>query len=579
MEGLFITVLNRSYQAALIICVVIFARWILQLLHASKKYSCLLWVIPFLKLIMPFSFQSVLSLFPSAEPLLSADIGYSQIPQVSTGSDSVNAVINGWLPAATPHNSINPMQVLLAAGSMIWILGLVGLLLYTLISGIRLKNRLRCSMPLQENIYLADHIDMPFVWGIYRPRIYVPSNLTKEESAYILAHERMHVARKDHLLKAAAFLLTVCFWFQPLLWIAYLLFSKDMEMACDEAVLRNMGEGERGNYADLLLRYAAGKRLVGVPIAFSEGNLKSRIRNVLRYKKPLIGISVFAAGILLVLAVGLLSDPAPKKDSGVDQSAEDSIITEDGLLRSGFYQIVAPEGMIPGSSFTVWGDQMSFSQNYFSSYLAFGTYTVTEDEVILATSDSKYWYHFQIRDNTLVFVEDGTSAYLMTGQANLAAAEDGSVFVWKSPRMGSEGLEENVWKDPLPELEKLEEILQEEPMGMRVLNVSSIGATIEIYNNSEDLLLYGNPYSLWKLTEDGQWEMLPTLTEAVFTMEAYAVKGSGTASFDLSWEWLYGSLPAGTYQISKQVSLESSTDGSERDDQRLTATFEIGGME
>ena len=188
---------------------------------------------------------------------------------------------------------------------------------------------------------------------------------------------------------------------------------------------------------------------------------------------------------------------------------------------------------------------MGFSANAFSSYYAYGTYTVKDDEVILTTSDFKYQYHFQIKDNTLVF------------------AEDGSVFVWKRP---------------LLVVAEVHDVLPEEPVGMRIFNISPIGATIEIYNYSEETLLYGDDYYLWKSTEDGQWEILPRLTEAALYMTGYMVEADSTVSLDLSWEWLYGSLPDGHYQIEKYVSSESSTDSAE-EKLRIVATFDIGGWD
>ncbi len=413
MEAFFISLLNRSYQAAMVICIILAVRLLFRLLQVPRKYTCMLWAIPLFRLVFPFSIESIMSLLPTKEPLLPPDIGYMAKPRIVTGSAYVDVLISQALPAATPEASVNPMQVWLFVLRLIWLAGVTACLVYSMVSYICLKRKLRCSIHFGKNIFLADYIGTPFVLGILRPRIYLPSSLEAAGREYVLAHERMHIKRGDHLYKMAAFLITVLHWFNPLAWAAFALLGRDIETACDEAVMKQYGEECRKEYARTLLGCAAGRKLKGVPLAFSEGSPKERIRHILRYKKPLLGLSALAAAAVILLAAGLICNPP----SAVKGNREDMQVQEGVYLleNSDFQKIVID------------GETMSFSYSLISSRLPYGNYAI-EGDVLTLTSMGGYQYRFRIEGDSLIFIQEGSEKLVGSGINEIPDVVDGSVF-------------------------------------------------------------------------------------------------------------------------------------------------------
>lgn len=342
-QDIFIKLLNMSYQGGIVICFILLARYILHIIKAPKKYAYYLWLIAFVRLLCPFSFESVLSILPrETEPIKQA-IVYEQIPEIHTGSTVVNQTVNNVLPKADSVASVNPMQIIMAIGQVIWLIGIIILLVYSLLSFIRLKKRLVGSVNLSAissersdtgTIYISDHIATPFVLGFFRPRIYVPSIINEQEIPYILMHEQAHIKRKDHIIKLLVFGIAVIHWFNPLVLIAYVLMNQDMEMSCDEYVMKSYKEDIRKEYATSLLNLSVGRRLIlGVPLAFGEGNVKGRIKNVARYKKPLISVAICAVIGCIILGITLLTSPPStssfnkvvKEINTIDESQIESI--------------------------------------------------------------------------------------------------------------------------------------------------------------------------------------------------------------------------------------------------------------
>lgn len=428
MEALFMKLINMSYQATIVLGFVLVARLFLELFRAPKKYCCLLWAIPFLRMIFPLNFESVFSLMPQRQTLATIETGLMATPQIASqiagGNPMMNVVVNQSMPSAVDAVSKPAMNWPLVLG-IVWFVGVVLYLTYGLVSYLQLKNKLRCSMCLLDNIYLADYIHTPFVLGVLRPRIYLPSATTKEEYRYVLAHERMHLKRKDHMYKLVTFLVLGFHWFNPFAWVAYFLLCKDMEMACDEAVMAQFGDECKKEYAKALLDWSAGKKLRGVPLAFSEGSVKGRIRNVLRYKKPLIGISVVAVVAIVVLAVCLLSDPVSEKNNG-----------ENLTVKEGTYILLTEEetdellGRFP--SVTISGDTMSFSIHLADSYWPHGNYKIDGDILTLTTREARK-YRFRIEGDCLIFMAEGSvdiPSFEMKGTPEVV---DGDVFKYVKP--------------------------------------------------------------------------------------------------------------------------------------------------
>ena len=238
------------------------------------------------------------------------DIIYQKTPQINSGIEAVNRIVNNSLPGASTVASINPMQIYMFIGSCIWTLGMVVLLIYSLISVIRLKRRLRDARLLEDNIFEASNIKTPFVLGIIKPKIYLPAGLDTHERAYIVFHEQTHIRRKDHVTKIIAFIILSIHWFNPLTWIAFVLMSTDMELSCDEHVLKEMKDDVKKPYAYSLLSLAMGGHIInGSPLAFGEGNVKGRIKNVLNYRKPsfwMIAVSIIA---VTIISIALITNP------------------------------------------------------------------------------------------------------------------------------------------------------------------------------------------------------------------------------------------------------------------------------
>lgn len=312
LDKLFISVLNMSLVGSYAIVFVLITRLLLK--KAPKIFPYALWGIVLFRLLCPFSFESVLSLIPMAKSPISQDIIYSAAPQINTGIAAFDNVINPILPVASNiSESINPIQIWLFIGTVVWAIGMATMVIYSVVAYIKLKRSLIGAAPLKANIYLADHISSPFVMGLFKPKIYLPSSLSDSEKDYIIAHEMCHIRRFDHITKIIAFAALTIHWFNPLVWIAFIASGKDMEMSCDEAVMKKMNTDIRTEYSQSLLRFGTAKRMIhATPLAFGEGNTRSRVKNVLNYKKPALWVIVVSAIAVVAIGVGLTANP--KKD-------------------------------------------------------------------------------------------------------------------------------------------------------------------------------------------------------------------------------------------------------------------------
>ena len=322
MHRLFPIVCNMSLTASVVILAVLAVRLLLR--RAPKVFAYALWAVVLFRLLCPVSVTSAVSLMgalgapaqertqrTSAVEYVPADImirgtapAVTQLPQTPLPAETggaVNAAPADAAPEAVPAMSFNEPVFIL---TLIWLAGMVLLLAYSLVSLLRLRRRLVGTVRLRDNIYLADHIPSPFVMGLFRPKIYLPSTLTETERGYILRHEQYHLRRRDHLVKFLSFLALCIHWFNPLVWAAFVLSGKDMEMSCDEAVVRELGEDIRADYSASLLSLATGRRIVaGMPLAFGEGDTGSRIRNLLNWKRP----RPWVMAVCAVVCVGLIA--------------------------------------------------------------------------------------------------------------------------------------------------------------------------------------------------------------------------------------------------------------------------------
>jgi len=302
MDKLFVSILNMSLTGGVVIVAICFIRPLFR--RAPKFISYALWAVAGFRLAFPFSVESVFSLMPINPQPIPADIA-AQSARADSGIAAVNGTLSGILPSAAPAANVNYLQIWITAGAYIWIIGAAVMLVYGAVSFVKLKNKMRNAVCAQSNIYQADNIKSPFVLGVLRPRIYLPFGLTAQEREYILLHERTHIKRYDHLIKFAAYLILCLHWFNPLTWVAFYLCGEDMEMSCDERVMKEFGRDIRDDYSMSLVRIAMrGRVLGGSPLAFGEGGVKGRVKRVLSFNKPSRGFIIAAAAFAAVLGTG-----------------------------------------------------------------------------------------------------------------------------------------------------------------------------------------------------------------------------------------------------------------------------------
>lgn len=309
MAEIFQKALNMSIAAGWLILAVIALRLLLR--RAPKRFRLLLWAVVGLRLALPWSIESALSLIPSAQTLPEG-IMLERAPVLDTGISALNGAINpGFTTAFTPElgASANPLQVLLPIAAALWMLGAAAMLLWALVSWLSLRKRVREAVRLEENVYECE-IASPFVLGLFRPRIYLPFSLENGERELVLAHERAHITAGDHIIKPLGWLLLAAHWYNPLVWLAYALFCRDIELACDERVVRGLSLSDRADYSQALLdlsRPRGGVR--ACPLAFGESSVKGRVKSVLSYKKPAFWLVLLAVVVCVGAAVCFLTDP------------------------------------------------------------------------------------------------------------------------------------------------------------------------------------------------------------------------------------------------------------------------------
>ncbi len=314
MAGIFLKILNMSISASWIVLVVLILRFVLK--RAPKWINCMLWGIVGLRLIMPFSLESAFSLIPSTETI-SQPAG-SPRPYFESGISMVDSQVNNHLKDSyfegitRPTGNFLNITTILA---IVWIIGIAALLIYTLISYLRLRNKMGTAVLLRDNIYQSESVVSPFVLGIIKPKIYVPFNLSENDMQNVIAHEMSHIKRKDHLWKPLGFLILTVYWFNPFMWISYIMLCRDIEAACDEKVVKDFSNEQKADYSEALLACSTNRRIIAAcPIAFGEADVKSRVKSVLNYKKPAFWIIIASVITGIAVAVCFLTNPKTAKE-------------------------------------------------------------------------------------------------------------------------------------------------------------------------------------------------------------------------------------------------------------------------
>ena len=311
MVTAFLKLLNLSISASWLVLAVLVLRFVWK--RSPKWVNVLLWGIVALRLLLPFSIESALSLIPSAETISPDVVQFDPTPTITSGVNIIDNAVNPSFSesfAAAPEASVNPLYVWTEIAGRVWLIGFGAMLLYALVSYLRLRRRVNASLRVRENIYLCDAITSPFILGVVKPRIYLPSTLDEVQQRNVLAHEHAHLARHDHWWKPLGFALLAVYWFNPVLWLAYALLCRDIELACDERVIRTMDESAVKTYSTVLLACSMPRKAaITCPLAFGEVGVKERVRNALHYKKPAFWVVAASVAVCVVVAVCFLTDP------------------------------------------------------------------------------------------------------------------------------------------------------------------------------------------------------------------------------------------------------------------------------
>ena len=313
MTDLFLKILNMSISASWLILAVLLLRFGLK--KAPKWVMVLLWGIVAVRLLFPFSIESTFSLIPSVETV-SPEIMVDPSPEIQTGVDLINRAVNPLITysfSPDPVTSANPLQILIPVSAWIWVIGLTVMLLYTAISYWLLCRKVDTAIRYRNNIFQSEHVISPFVLGICKPKIYLPFQISDQDREYVIAHEQAHICRRDHWWKPLGFILLTLYWFNPVMWIAYIFLCRDIELACDEKVIRELSSADRADYTMALVACSVRRPMItACPLAFGEVGVKTRVKSVMNYRKP--GFWIFLLAVISCMAVALCFLTNPKQD-------------------------------------------------------------------------------------------------------------------------------------------------------------------------------------------------------------------------------------------------------------------------
>ena len=394
MDKLFITIVNNGLVASWIILVVIVLRKLLN--RIPKWVNCLLWGLVAIRLAVPFSIESIFSLIPSAKPV-PADIEYAKIPKIDSGMHAVNTVINPVLEnhfAVKEIASVNPIQVIIFISSYIWMIGVIGLLIYAFVSFIMLKRQVKNAQAIDKGIFRSETIDSPFILGFVKPSIYIPDYLDDEAYICVTEHEKAHIKRGDFIWKPFGFLILSVYWFNPLCWFAYIMLCKDIEYACDEKVTKDKDKNWKATYCQVLLDCSSKRKMIAAcPVAFGEVSVKDRIKFVIRYKKPTLGMIVLAFVACIVVGICFLTNPKTTEisddiiDAGSDIALEE--IAEKESDTTHLTEQAENEEILGGGSYSSRNpDKTEQTTEQAADFAPTDIYSVNQIDVILTNGDT-----------------------------------------------------------------------------------------------------------------------------------------------------------------------------------------------
>ena len=347
MSKMFLKLVNMSISASWLVLAVIILRLLLK--KAPKWVNVLLWGIVAIRLICPFSIESALSLIPSGETV-PMNIEMDATPAIDSGIAAVNSIVNPVISASftpNPAASANPLQIWIPIAAAAWIAGMAVLALYTAFSYWHLRRKVMTAVLYRDSIFQSEAVSSPFVLGIFKPKIYLPFKISGQDLEHVIAHELSHIRRKDHLWKPLGFLLLTLHWFNPLMWLAYVLLCRDIELACDEKVIKELGNQQRADYTLALLTCSVSRRSIAAcPLAFGEVGVKERVKSVMHYKKSAFWIVLVAVILCIAVAVCFLTDPIKEEPSG--EVPPNTVTFDAQILKiyDGYFLVAPVEGSL-----------------------------------------------------------------------------------------------------------------------------------------------------------------------------------------------------------------------------------------
>ena len=545
--------LNMSLTASVAIGLVILLRFALK--KAPKVFSYALWGVVLFRLLCPISIGSTFSVFnlidtpaedyryiSSVIEYVPADIVHTENPSVVLPVPGVSEVINDALTQGEEQLRADPLEGRTFVATVIWMMGVLAMGIYSIVSYLKLRFKLRVAIPLRENIFIADDIKSPFVVGLIRPRIYLPCNLSEKEQEYIILHEKHHTKRLDHVMKALAFIALAIHWFNPLVWVAFILAGKDMEMSCDEAVIRKVGSHVRADYSASLLTLATGRRIIaGTPLAFGEGDTKGRIHNLAKWKKPARWIVILSVVLCLILAVCLLTNPAKgmplRKIEGRSNfkiTNDETVIMNSFGLETEVTELKVFQKALSEIKVIRNPIDQSRSEDRDSSH-----------QIILG---DRFFLNFSWDYRTVWLYDLVKPSYTYTVSNPMEVAK--------------------IFRD-------YSDVGFNWGITLNAENVSPDGAKITMTQTGGYIqfrLMYGDDYHIEK-NENGQWVNVEPIGSFISDLIATTVPLNDSVSWNINWSSVYGSLEPGMYRFCKTIT-DSHAPG-DSDDVTFYAEFEI----
>ena len=546
MSEFFLKIVNMSISASYIVLAVLLLRLLLK--RAPKWITVVLWGIVAIRLICPLSIESILSLIPSPE-VVSPDIMMDRMPEINTGIPIINQVVNpiiGSSFAPDPATSANPLQLWIPTFALIWIIGMFALLVYTVISYARVKRKIGTAVLYKDNIYQSENVISPFVLGLIKPKIYLPFNMNEKDMEHVVAHETAHIRRKDHLWKPLGFLLLTLHWFNPLIWLGYTLLCRDIELACDEKVIKELDHDARADYSQALLACSVNRRMIAAcPLAFGEVGVKDRIKSVLNYKKPAFWIIIAAIAACVAVAICFLTNP-PSDDEKKGVNPIGEIFTDyEGVYvtiksidtNAGGYKVFnlvwhndTKKQVTYGESYVIERKEGNGWVNTASDELYFTTIglllnpdsTVNKSYTTQRFDISKIGT-YRLRVSFLVDEGDGYKEYNTWVEFEVESVVSTESLRRKYPEYfgldASDGLDVYVWQMAensyyfglLPHSEQERNFLAQELLNLRGVRAKEMRAILSTYNVNENdiyIIPWSNPSSSylaeWQIVREGE---------------------------------------------------------------------------